>query len=1525
MNRTRRTPLVPAAAPLVAAWLASLPLLLCAGCFGSSDGDKSDSGSGSKPLVTGVARPGTVTPFTPPGSDSATADYAPGADAVVELWKSRVTMPDGTLTDPAQLKLTLIPGGLMATESLVPVSPLVQFDLTDAAGSAVRRGKLRVNLTVDALVDREVADVDTVVIIIVGYGTDAEVRYLLTPEYLASSLQDDGGRVVGFQTRDTSFAYAVAASPKGALQPGYVAYPAVPNDSADLLASTKDLTDEPASVALAWTPAEGSRSGYRLAYAYDGDPEPSEFCTGATKLDPAAVKSERKNFPAKFAQDSTVLSGLADGRVVTIRLCSVNDREPPDVSAGIVATYDLPDRAKAVLAGAPGAATNAAALSVTVGGADVAKYKYALVASATRCSAAAYSASWIDVATPITDALTSGTWRLCVLGKISDANVQKTPTEQAFTVDLVLPGPFTLGAVTTPTNDTTPTLSWSASTDATTYQVDLSADASCTASAHKLTGITATSTTLPAVTDGTYYVCAFAVDAAGNARPATGNGALLVIDATPPAFTSLALANAAADGYVNIADHLLTTAVAGSLVASGYTTAAYAIAAEATACTAPAVSYAAAIPQADSIGLSLDGRYKVCARLADAAGNKTYGSSPALVLDLVAPALVDLPLANDAADGILTLAENSGIALLAGPLDATGQDAAGYALTDAGTTCDNSLPYGGMPRSNNAGFVADGDYKICVMLTDLAANPIAYGSSATFTLDRTPPTFNSIDLVNDALDGYINADERNSSAPLVGNLDAVDADSVGYKLVVATAPCNGGGTYTPTEPTSDDPGMTLETTYKVCVKLLDTNGNARYAASPTFRRDTEPPYFDSLPLGADAFDGYVNAAEKALAAPLVDTVVGDGYDSAVYALTDAGTPCTSALTYGAIPDASALTGSDGAYHVCAQLDDDAGNPTAYGASADFTLDTTAPTIAAVTSTSTNPSYGPGDAVAVVLTFSDPLTVTGSGTLSAHLNTTPARDAVDAPSPGTVASLSLTYNVQAGDAASALDIMSVGGHHVDTSGTLALSDAAGNPLNRDATGVSLTDDRTIVIDSTPPDPFDFTAPDAGVVNDDTPTVTWSDPGGVAAFTLAIAATAGCPSPVQTYDGPLTTYTATTLGEGDWHLCLSARDAAGNATDATSNDRVITVHTGSWAGSTTAMSAARRGATGVWDDDDDLVIVWGGFDGTTEVATGGQYDAATDAWTDTNALPTEAPEGRVQHTATWIDHKMVVWGGYNTTSHELGTGGIYTPGDPGSWTEVNVGDAPAARKDHTAIAVGATTVFIWGGDDGSGPLRAGSTYDLSDDSWTALAAPDANEPAARSGHTAIWDPVRSRVIVWGGKGAGGTALADGAEYDPSASDGNRWAPLSTAGDPPPTARYAHTAVWVGNRMLVFGGRDASSVFDDGAYYDPATGWHALPAMSPTQKRYDHRAVATDDGRLIIWGGLDDHDTPLASGSVYDTATSAWTIPALRTDGAPTPRTASVAVWDDVRHLLVVATGEETGPLTTGTAGRYIPPAP
>jgi N-acetylneuraminic acid mutarotase len=84
-----------------------------------------------------------------------------------------------------------------------------------------------------------------------------------------------------------------------------------------------------------------------------------------------------------------------------------------------------------------------------------------------------------------------------------------------------------------------------------------------------------------------------------------------------------------------------------------------------------------------------------------------------------------------------------------------------------------------------------------------------------------------------------------------------------------------------------------------------------------------------------------------------------------------------------------------------------------------------------------------------------------------------------------------------------------------------------------------------------------------------------------------------------------------------------------------------------------------------------------------------------------------------------------------------------------------------------------------------------------------------PEPRQAHTALW--TGSQMIVWGGETTNNTFFSDGGYYNPTA---NSWQSMTLSGAP--EQRALHSAVWTGNEMLIWGGENGQDYLNDTAAY-------------------------------------------------------------------------------------------------------------
>jgi hypothetical protein len=173
----------------------------------------------------------------------------------------------------------------------------------------------------------------------------------------------------------------------------------------------------------------------------------------------------------------------------------------------------------------------------------------------------------------------------------------------------------------------------------------------------------------------------------------------------------------------------------------------------------------------------------------------------------------------------------------------------------------------------------------------------------------------------------------------------------------------------------------------------------------------------------------------------------------------------------------------------------------------------------------------------------------------------------------------------------------------------------------------------------------------------------------------------------------------------------------------------------------------------------------------------------------------------------------------------------------------------------------------------------------------------------------------MIVWGG--AGLDFYADGGRYDPAT---NVWTPLPLVGAP--TKRTAHTGVWTGSEMIVWGGSDTASPFGDGGRYSPALdAWSPTSAAGAPTARFRHVAEWTGT-EMLIWGGQDTFSGPLGTGARYRPDTDSWS--PMTNTGAPTARTLLSSVWTGSELIVWGGADSMLPTVYFGTGARYRPEA-
>ncbi|MHC5069121.1 MAG: protein kinase domain-containing protein [Planctomycetota bacterium] len=243
--------------------------------------------------------------------------------------------------------------------------------------------------------------------------------------------------------------------------------------------------------------------------------------------------------------------------------------------------------------------------------------------------------------------------------------------------------------------------------------------------------------------------------------------------------------------------------------------------------------------------------------------------------------------------------------------------------------------------------------------------------------------------------------------------------------------------------------------------------------------------------------------------------------------------------------------------------------------------------------------------------------------------------------------------------------------------------------------------------------------------------------------------------------------------------------------------------------------------------------------------------------------------------------------------LGFGkGCASPG-PG-WVCKHPETSPPAHSDLVLVATHSGTVLFGGsGPDG---ILYDDTWQWDGITWTRIETPV--RPAKRLRHAGAYDRVRHRLVVFGGS----TTSISGFMDDTWEFDGGSWTKMSPATRPKARNDHAMTYDPVRKRVILFGGRDADGLLNDLWEWNGRS-WQQLRPETLMSPRRDHcLAYDTKRRRLITYGGYDERGH--AEGNVWEWDGVYW----HRMDSVvPGPRRAgAAAVYDERRAKLLEFSG-------------------
>jgi N-acetylneuraminic acid mutarotase len=322
-----------------------------------------------------------------------------------------------------------------------------------------------------------------------------------------------------------------------------------------------------------------------------------------------------------------------------------------------------------------------------------------------------------------------------------------------------------------------------------------------------------------------------------------------------------------------------------------------------------------------------------------------------------------------------------------------------------------------------------------------------------------------------------------------------------------------------------------------------------------------------------------------------------------------------------------------------------------------------------------------------------------------------------------------------------------------------------------------------------------------------------------------------------------------------------------------DRGANLRQGAWTNLEPAepLPAARCAQAMAYEPLSRRLIMFGGTnDATGDLDDIWAYDPTASTWSE---LKPSGPVPSARSVSTWVyvsnAKQLILCGGVNEAGL-LDDTWAYDPA-AGTWTELKPsGTLPAARA-WAASAYDSDTgkLIMFGG--GAGAFDANTitadfqlndtwAYDPVANSWTEL-KPSGAIPSGRYASMMAYDPSSRKMILFGGM-TPAARLNDTWAYNPAT---NTWTELSPVGaTPSPRGGHAMAYEPVRGRMIMFGGGESyTDMVNDTWAYDPAANsWVELTPMGKLPWPRGAHSMVYDPvtQRLIMFGGVDDTRTYL-----------------------------------------------------------------
>ena len=348
----------------------------------------------------------------------------------------------------------------------------------------------------------------------------------------------------------------------------------------------------------------------------------------------------------------------------------------------------------------------------------------------------------------------------------------------------------------------------------------------------------------------------------------------------------------------------------------------------------------------------------------------------------------------------------------------------------------------------------------------------------------------------------------------------------------------------------------------------------------------------------------------------------------------------------------------------------------------------------------------------------------------------------------------------------------------------------------------------------------------------------------------------------------------------------------------------------------------GASTVLDPQRDRLVVACGSNGYLQKDVWTLSLAPGSTWQRDSLASAQSP-GPLAYAATVYDPvhaRLVMFGGLGYPAVPSNRVWTLSLGDPMVWSALPVEGIPPSPRWNMVAAYDSrrNRMIVYGGEDGHAYKSDAWALDLGDTArWERLTPVD-SIPAARSEAAGVYDPVRDRLLVYGGMIVTDKGYLDGSWdlLQLSLGDSMAWRRIDAAGTDHPYDALSPAAVYdpIGQRMFLFGGERNGTV----PYVLDLSGapsWSGLwTAREPLRRQRFTALYDASRERVLITGGtesgLDESDVEVLPLSGDPKWSSLGLHP--RAPG----RSDAITMFDSRRDRMIVFGGEVQSPPANDT---------